>query len=112
MNEGLYNLLFTKYKKNKLMLRGKGITSFSGFVTNMLNEKVEEESLRKKYLPIIEKIGITSNSIMLKDNSQQQIVELKVVDNILYCNYDKKRDCAHVGFAYSLPETYILLDKI
>jgi len=28
------------------------------------------------------------------------------VNNKLHCDVDEKEDCAHIGFAYSLPKVY------
>jgi len=47
-----------------------------------------------------------SNTIYIKDNRTKRIAGITIVNNKLHCDVDGKEDCAHIGFAYSLPKVY------
>ena len=73
--------------------------------------KMAESLLLAKGVQEIEKIRILGNIIILKDNINDRIIELKIQKGEIFCEFDKTNECIHVGFAYSLPETYDLLNK-
>ena len=76
-----------------------------------MSQKVEEQIQQQKYKPEIETVQIISDIIILKDNIINRIVELKIKKGKIFCEFDKKDDCIHVGFAYSIPEVNKLLNK-
>jgi len=110
IREDLYNSLQKKFEQEKSSLRKKGVTSFSAFLTYLMNQKFES-TLLKDHNPMLEKVKIVSNTIILKDNIKNRVVELKIKKGKIFCEFDKKTDCIHVGFVYSLPEIYEILEK-
>ena len=111
IKEKLYDLLKEKFEDDKIELKKVGVNSFSAFLTNMINKKIIDEVQLKENIKIIEKIRIVSNTIILKDNVINRIIELKINNKKIFCEYDKKFDCIHVGFSYSFPEVYLMLNK-
>jgi hypothetical protein len=103
VSENVYNKFFKSYERNKSGLELKGITSFSGYLTSMMFAK---------HSPYIEKLSIEGNVIVLKDNKVNRIVEITLENGELQCLLDRKKDCIHIGFVYSLPQVYdILVEK-
>ena len=111
LKDKLYTILQKRFEENKEELKKQGINSFSAFLTYLINKKVNEQIHEKKYRQEIEKIRILGNIIILKDNINDRIIELKIQKGEIFCEFDKTNECIHVGFAYSLPETYDLLNK-
>ncbi len=111
LKDKLYTILQKRFEENKEELKKQGINSFSAFLTYLINKKVNEQIHEKKYRQEIEKIRILGNIIILKDNINDRIIELKIQKGYIFCEFDKTNECIHVGFAYSLPETYDLLNK-
>lgn len=109
VSENVYGRFFNAYLKNKKELEFKGITSFSGYLTSMMEEIMKKYDANGLHAPFMEKILIDHNSIIIKDNKRNQIVEIALHDNELQCLLDDRNDCVHVGFVYSLPEFYFML---
>ena len=61
--------------------------------------------------PTLEQVGVEDDIIFLKDNRLTKIVLLRVREGELYCDLDKKKDCAHVGFAWSIPKVYRIMKE-
>jgi hypothetical protein len=61
-----------------------------------------------RYAPFMEEFGYDedSNTIYIKGNRTKRIAGITIVNNKLHCDVDENEDCAHIGFAYSLPEVY------
>jgi hypothetical protein len=59
-----------------------------------------------KHIPLIEKIAVDSDRVLLKDNKCNRIIEVLLTNSELQCLLDESSHCIHVGFAYSLPELY------
>jgi hypothetical protein len=106
VSENVYKKFFKVYEKNKKGLEIKGIRSFSGYLTNMMEEMMVRYEAFAKHAPYMEKIDIDQNRVTLKDNKRNRIVEVLLKDGELQCLLDEKSDCVHVGFVYSLPELY------
>ena len=111
IKEELYNLLKEKFEREKIKLEAIGVNSFSAFLTYMINKKITNEIQIKESEKIIEKIKIVSNTVILKDNIINRIIELKINNKKIFCEFDKKHDCIHIGYAYSFPEVYAMLNK-
>ena len=109
VSENVYGRFFNAFLKNKKELEFKGITSFSGYLTSMIEEIMKKYEANGLHAPFMEKILIYHNSIIIKDNKRNQIVEITLHDNELQCLLDDRNDCVHVGFVYSLPELYFML---
>ena len=109
VSENVYRKFFNAYAKNKKELEFKGITSFSGYLTSMMEEMMKRYEANDLQAPFMEKILIDHDSVILKDNKKNRIVEISLRNNELQCLLDDRNDCVHVGFVYSLPELYFML---
>jgi hypothetical protein len=112
VSENVYKKFFKVYEKNKKGLELKGVTSFSGYLTSMMEEMMVRYEAFAKHAPYMEKIDIDQNRVTLKDNKRNRIVEVLLKNGELQCLLDEKSDCVHVGFVYSLPELYYRNNEI
>ena len=85
--------------------------SFSKFVNDLIIEMVEADENLSLQAPYMQKVGMQDNSIMIKDNKIGRIVEVQVHGKDLVCMHDEKKDCAHVGYAYAIPEVYRVISE-
>ena len=112
VSENVYNKFFKSYEHSRSGLELKGITSFSGYLTSMMEEVMLKNETFAKHSPYIEKLSIEGNVIILRDNKVNRIVEIALENGELRCLLDQKKDCIHIGFVYSLPQVYeILVEK-
>lgn len=111
VSENVYKKFFDVYEKSRKELELKGITSFSGYLTSMMEEMMIKYEAFAKHAPFIQKIAIDQNRVILKDNKCNRIVEVLLKDRDLQCLLDEKSDCVHVGFVYSLPELYSIISS-
>lgn len=111
VSENVYRRFFDAYAKNKKELEFKGITSFSGYLTSMMEEMMKRYEAHGRHAPFMEKLLIDQNSVIIKDNKTNRIVEVMLRNNELQCLLDDRKDCVHVGFVYSLPELYLMLSS-
>jgi hypothetical protein len=112
VSENVYKKFLKVYEKNKKGLELKGVTSFSGYLTSMMEEMMVRYEAFAKHAPYMEKIDIDQNRVTLKDNKRNRIVEVLLKNGELQCLLDEKSDCVHVGFVYSLPELYYRNNEI
>ena len=112
VSEHLYNKFYKTYEKSKKDLEIKGIRSFSGYLTSMMEEMMLRYETFAKHAPYMEKLSIDQNRVVLKDNKRNRIAEVMLKEGELQCLLDEKSDCVHVGFVYSLPELYNMNDEI
>lgn len=88
--------------------------SFSRFMNNLLERAVERDEYLSRMPIKIQKIGIFGNSVLLRDHLDR-IYQVKISfldENVeLLCLKDKRNDCLHVGYIYSLPEFYQVIRK-
>jgi hypothetical protein len=111
VSENVYKKFFEVYEKRKKGLELKGISSFSGYLTNRMEEMMIKDEVFAKHSPFIEKIAIDQNRVILKDNKQNRIAEVLMNNGELQCLLDERSDCVHVGFVYSLPELYCIISN-
>ena len=112
VTEHVYNEFFKVYQKNKKGLEIKGIRSFSGYLTSMMEETMLRYETFAKHAPYMEKLSIDQNRVVLKDNKRNRIAEVMLKEGELQCLLDEKSDCVHVGFVYSLPELYNMNNRV
>jgi len=111
LKDELFDKLQKKFEQQKKELKLKGITSFSAYLTYLMNIEIEKlEFVRRKKL-FFEKVMLDSTTLVIKDNIEKRVVKIKIKNKSLFCELDKKTNCMHVGFAYSLPEIYDLLNR-
>src|SRR5436190_24006575 len=111
VSENVYKKFFEIYEKNKKELELKGITSFSGYLTSMMEEMMIKYEAFAKHAPFMEKLAIDQNRVIVKDNKRNRIAEVLLKNGELQCLLDEKSDCVHVGFVYSLPELYRIINN-
>ena len=58
VSESVYKRFFEVYEKNKKGLQLKGIASFSGYLTSMMEEMMIKDEVFARYSPFIEKIAV------------------------------------------------------
>ncbi|MDQ3840667.1 MAG: hypothetical protein M3297_15540 [Thermoproteota archaeon] len=109
VSDHVYNKFFATYEKNRRGLELKGITSFSGYLTSMMEEAMAKYEAFARHSPFMEKIDVEQNRITIKDNKRNKIAEVFLKDDQLYCSLDGNTDCVHIGFVYSLPELYNII---
>lgn len=110
VSEIVYDKFFDVYDKNKDELTMKGVNSFSGYITYMLEEMMHKDKTFARYAPKLEKISIDNDRVILKDNIKNRIAEVAIQRGELYCQLCEKKDCAHVGFVFSIPDVYEILN--
>lgn len=111
VSEEVYDKFFDVFEKNKPDLTMKGINSFSGYVTYMLEQTMLKDKTFARYAPKLEKIAIDDDRVVLKDNIKNRIAEVTVQKGELFCQLCDEKDCVHVGFVFSLPDVYEILNS-
>ena len=110
VSETVYDKFQEVYQKSKDDLAMKGVNSFSGYVTYMLEEMMQKDKTFARYAPKIEKISVDDDRIILKDNIKNRIAEVAVQNGELYCQLCDEKDCVHVSYVRSIPEVYEVLN--
>jgi len=110
VSEIVYDRFQEVYQKNKAGLAMKGVNSFSGYVTYMLEESMQKDKTFARYAPKIEKISVDGDRVILKDNIKNRIAEVAVQRGELFCQLCDEKNCVHVGFVFSLPDVYEVLN--
>ena len=110
VSETVYDKFQDVYQKNKANLTMKGVNSFSGYVTYMLEEMMQKDKTFARYAPKIEKISVDDDRVILKDNIKNRIAEVAVQKGELFCQLCDEKDCVHVGFVFSIPDVYEVLN--
>lgn len=90
---------YGKLWKNRRGLELKGITSFSGYLTSIIEEMMIRYEAFAKHAPLIGKVAVDQNRV--KDNKWNRIAKVLLKDGELQCLLDKRSDSSHVGFVYS-----------
>ena len=110
LREKLYNFWKNEYDDNKDDLHKIGITSFSAYITSIVNKFVNN-SIQNSNESFMSMIYLKDNLLGIQDNIQNRTVDLLIKDGKITCLVDDKDDCVHVGFAYSIPSVNKLLNK-
>lgn len=111
IKESEYDKLYEIYEKDKKNLSKKGINDFTEYITHRLEDMMQKDSTFAKYHPKIEKISIDDDRIILKDNIKNRIAEVRVEKGELVCKLCKEKNCVHIGFVFSLPDVYEILNE-
>jgi hypothetical protein len=106
VSENVYRKFYESYEKSKKHLELKGITSFSGYITSLMQETMTRYETFAEHGPYMEKISMDQDRILIKDNRRNRIAEILLKNGELQCLLDEKTDCVHIGFVYSIPEIY------
>ncbi|HJT10840.1 MAG TPA: hypothetical protein VJ771_08670 [Candidatus Nitrosotalea sp.] len=111
VSEEVYNRFHDIYKKNKQDLAMKGINSFAGYITFMMEDLMQKDETFARYAPKLEKISADDNRVVIKDNIKNRIAEVAVQNGELYCLLCEEKNCVHVGYVFSLSEVYEVLNS-
>ena len=111
VSEIVYDKFMQVYENSKSDLVMKGVNSFSGYVTYMLEEMMQKDKTFARYAPKIEKISVDNDRVILKDNIKNRIAEISIKNGELECCLCNEKDCVHVGFVFSLPDVYAILNQ-
>jgi len=110
VSETVYEKFYDVYQKNKDELTMKGVNSFSGYVTYMLEEMMQKDKTFARYAPKLEKISVDGDRVIIKDNIKNRIAEVAVQKGELYCQLCEEKNCFHIGYVFSLPDVYEILN--
>ena len=109
VSETVYDKFHDVYQKNKNELLMKGVNSFAGYVTYMLEEMMQKDKTFARYAPKLEKISVDGDRVILKDNIKNRVAEVAIQRGELFCQLCEEKNCVHVGFVFSLPDVYEVL---
>ena len=101
----IYDRVAKIYKKEKT---DKSLTQW---VSDKLLLALEKDDFLKSYAPFLSKLTISENSVIIRDEKIQRLVEVIYRDNKFWCNVDEEECCVHVHFALALPELAELQNK-
>lgn len=111
VSDTVYDKFYEIYQKNKQELTMKGVNSFAGYITYMLEQTMQKDKTFAKYAPKLEKVSIDDDRVIVKDNIKNRIAEVTIQRGELYCQLCEEKSCFHVGFVFSLPDVYEILNS-
>ena len=111
ISEAVYDKFNQVYQKNKGELTMKGVNSFAGYVTYLLEDVMKKDRTFARYAPKLEKVSVDADRIILKDNIKNRIAEVAIQNNELYCQLCEEKDCVHIGYVFGLPDVYEVLNS-
>lgn len=98
-------------KKYELAKRKNPKISFASFISESAVIELERRRILKE-AQFISVIGFDDNILTLKDHrKKERFIEITFRNKQLWCNYDRKLDCIHIGFALALPEVRHALNR-
>jgi len=106
ISETVYEKFFSVYEKSKESLTMKGINSFAGYVTYMLEQNMQKDKTFAKFAPKLELISIEDDRVIIKNNIVNRIAEIVIQRGELYCQLCEVKDCHCIGYVWSIPEIY------
>ncbi len=112
VSQAVYDRFYKRYQTHKKDLELKGISSFTGYITSILEELMMKEEIFARYAPFIQEFGVQGDTVILWDNKVNRSVEVVLKDKELYCRFDERSDCVHVGYAYSIPQVYSIMAEL
>ena len=110
VSESVYKRFNNDYLKSKDDLAVRGIRSLSGYISYMLESRMQENEILAHYAPMIKKVMVDDDRVVIMDNTINRIAEVVARNGELYCQLCGENDCLHVGFAYALPEVSRVLN--
>ena len=106
ISETVYEKFNDVYEKNKDKLTMKGVNSFAGYITYMLEDTMQKDKTFAKYAPKLELVSIEDDRVIIKNNIQNRIAEIVYQRGELYCQLCEAKDCHCIGYVWSIPEIY------
>ena len=89
----------------------KGVNSFAGYITYMLEDTMQKDKTFAKYAPKLELISIEDDRVIIKNNIENRIAEIVYQRGELYCQLCEAKDCHCIGYVWSIPEIYEKLNS-
>lgn len=89
---------------------GEENKSFSRYINDIIVDRIEADESLSLTAPFMQKVSLLSNSIVIKDNKIGRLVEVQVRTKEIVCLHCDRKDCAHVGFAYAIPDVYRMMN--
>ncbi len=111
ISEEVYDKFHDVFQKNKSDLSMKGVNSFAGYITYMLEDMMLKDKTFAKYAPKLEKVSVDEDRVIIKDNIKNRIAEVAIQRGELYCQLCEEKNCFHIGFVFSLPDVYEVLNS-
>ena len=111
ISQTVYDKFYDVYKKNKDNLNMKGVNSFAGYITYMLEDTMQKDKTFAKYAPKLELISMEDDRVIIKNNIENSIAEIVYQRGELYCQLCEAKDCHCVGYVWSIPEIYEKLNS-
>ena len=111
VSESVYDKFYGIYKKNKEDLVMKGVNSFSGYITYMLEDMMQKDKIFARHAPKLEKISVDDDRVIIKDNIKDRISEVNIRKGELFCQLCEEKNCVHVGFVFSMHDVYDALNS-
>ena len=111
ISEQVYDKFHDVFQKNKSELAMKGVNSFAGYVTYMLEDMMLKDKTFARYAPKLEKISVDDDRVIIKDNIKNRIAEVTIQRGEFFCQLCEEKDCVHIGFVFSLPDVYEVLNS-
>ena len=81
------------------------------YITYMLEEMMQKDKTFARYAPKLEKLSIDDDRVIIKDNIKNRIAEVAIQKGELYCQLCESKNCVHVGYVFSLPDVYSVLNS-
>jgi len=110
ISEAVYDKFNQTYQKNKDELTMKGVNSFAGYVTYLLEDVMKKDKTFARYAPILDRVSVDADRSILKDNIKNRIAEVAIQNGELYCQLCEEKNCVHVGYVFGLPDVYEVLN--
>jgi len=111
ISEEVYDKFHDVFQKNKSDLSMKGVNSFAGYITYMLEDMMLKDKTFARYAPKLEKVSVDGDRVIIKDNIKNRIAEVTIQRGELFCQLCEEKDCVHIGFVFSLPDVYEVLNS-
>ncbi len=111
ISESVYDKFYDVFQKNKDELSMKGVNSFAGYITYMLEDMMQKDKTFARYAPKLEKISVDGDRVIIKDNIKNRIAEVTIQRGELYCQLCEQKNCFHIGYVFSLPDIYEVLNS-
>ena len=111
VSEEVYDKFHDVFQKNKSDLSMKGVNSFAGYITYMLEDMMLKDKTFARYAPKLEKISVDDDRVIIKDNIKNRIAAVTIQRGELFCQLCEEKNCFHIGFVFSLPDVYEVLNS-
>ena len=111
ISEQVYDKFFDVFQEKKSELAMKGVNSFAGYITYMLEDMMLKDKTFARYAPKLEKISVDGDRVIIKDNIKNRIAEVTIQRGELFCQLCEDKNCFHIGFVFSLPYVYEVLNS-